>query len=47
VRLIFKTKTGEVVAHTLSTVSLMQTVNMAVAAINTNPGRVLDDLGLF
>jgi hypothetical protein len=45
VRVTLKTETGDVVAYTMKTASLVASVNMSVAVINNFTGQVLRDLG--
>jgi hypothetical protein len=41
------TKTGDTVSYTLTTASLVHTVNLSVGLINGCTGQVFRDLGVF
>jgi len=42
-----KTGAGDLVTYTLTTASLVKSINMAVGLINSTTGRVFRDLGVF
>ena len=45
VRVILKTKTGDIIAYTMKTASLVKSVNLSVNLINSFNAQVLRDLG--